>query len=166
VVAYLILAARLREELENLESVVSIARRSIDGARRQSADREVHVNSAALCLHSFYVGLERMFSAIAEEVDQQVPTGPSWHSELLSQMTYDLPSIRPAVLTTETRGVLQDYRSFRHVVRNVYVYNLDPERVIELVDELPTVFERVTADIKRFLDFLDIAGQTPVNDES
>jgi hypothetical protein len=107
-----------------------------------------------------------MFSAIAEEVDQQVPTGPSWHSELLSQMTYDLPSIRPAVLTTETRGVLQDYRSFRHVVRNVYVYNLDPERVIELVDELPTVFERVTADIKRFLDFLDIAGQTPVNDES
>ena len=76
-VAYLILAARLREELQNLESVVAIARRSIDGARGKSADLEVYVNSAALSLHSFYVGLERMFSAIAEEVDQQVPTGPS-----------------------------------------------------------------------------------------
>jgi hypothetical protein len=65
VVAYLILAARLREELENLDAVVAIARRSIDGALRQSADREVHINSAALSLHSFYVGLERMFSAIA-----------------------------------------------------------------------------------------------------
>ena len=164
-VVYLVLAARLREELENLEQVIAVAQRSITRAERQPADSELYINSAALSLHSFYVGVERMFLAIADEVDQQVPTGPSWHIDLVNQMTYDLPATRPPVLTPETRDMAHEYRSFRHVVRNVYTYNLNPDRVKQLVDDLPSVFAAIETDMHRFFDFLDIAGQTPVDDE-
>lgn len=165
-VVYLILAARLREELENLEQVIAVAQRSITRAERQPVDSELYINSAALSLHSFYVGVERMFLAIAEELDQQAPTGPSWHLDLLNQMTYDLPTVRPPVLATATRDMLDEYRSFRHVVRNVYTYNLNPDRVRQLVDNLPNVFATTQTDIDHFLEFLDIAGRTPVDNEN
>lgn len=165
-VVYLIIAARLREELENLERVMVVAQRSMTAAEREPADSDLYINSAALSLHSFYVGLERMFMAIADEVDQQAPTGSSWHLDLVNQMTYDLPTIRPPVVTPETRDMLDEYRSFRHVVRNVYTYNLNPERVKELVDDLPGVFAAVQTDMHQFLSFLDIAGQTPVDEEN
>jgi hypothetical protein len=80
-------------------------------------------------------------------------------------MTYDLPALRPPVLQPETRDALHGYRSFRHVVRNVYTYNLDPDRVKELVNALPTIFGMVQTDINQFLVFLDAAGQTRVDDK-
>ncbi|WP_416672242.1 ribonuclease toxin HepT-like protein [Egbenema bharatensis] len=40
-----------------------------------------------------------------------------------------IPSVRPAVLSFETRDRLDRYRGFRHVVRNVYTFNLDPEQI-------------------------------------
>jgi hypothetical protein len=165
-VAYLILAARLREELANLERMVSIASRSIAGTSQHPEDQDIYLNSAALALHSFYAGLEKIFISVAKELDQQVPTGGSWHLDLLNQMTYNLPSIRPPVITPHTKNLLQEYLSFRHVVRNVYTYSLDAERVVRLVDRLLDTFISVQTDLKQFLTFLDLAGQTSIDESN
>ena len=41
-----------------------------------------------------------------------------WHLLLLEQMTKEVPGIRPAVISTETGTRLDEYRRFRHVIRN------------------------------------------------
>lgn len=49
---------------------------------------------------------------------------------------------------------LDEYRKFRHRIRNIYATNLDPERMKHLVLGLPTLWRHVRQDLDRFMDFL------------
>jgi hypothetical protein len=83
-------------------------------------------------------------------VDQAVPEGPHWHEELLPQASLEIPSLRPAVLRRSTRDCLDEYRRFRHVVRNVYAFVFDRARLRELARGLPKCFEMSPVTFRRF----------------
>lgn len=106
-------------------------------------------------MHGFYAGLERLFELVASEVDGSRPASRHWHRDLLAQMSLAVADIRPAVLLPETRYVLAEYLEFRHVVRNVYTFNLRPERVAELVRGLRPTFDLVRRDRLAFAEFLE-----------
>jgi hypothetical protein len=127
------LADRIRSECQDLAHTVE---RAQEGWRRaeRSAD-DLYLDSVALNLHSFYSGLERMFELIATTVDGQLPTGGHWHQLLLEQMAAENPGIRPAVISDATRQVLDEYRGFRHIVRNVYTFRFDPAKMQRLVED-------------------------------
>ena len=74
------------------------------------------------------MGLERVLHHIAAMVDGSVPAGREWHRDLLRQMGIALPQVRPEVLSAGTIKALDEYLRFRHVVRNVYAFEFDPER--------------------------------------
>ena len=71
-------------------------------------------------------------------------------------MTEGFPGVRPAVISMETKLALDDYRTFRHVARNIYTFNLDANKMKSLVNELPHVVELVITDIAAFVEFLNI----------
>ena len=60
------------------------------------------------------------------ELDGGALGGETWHTELLRQMSLDVPDVRPPVLQAETAARLDEYRKFRHRIRNIYATNLDP----------------------------------------
>ena len=62
--------------------------------------------------------------------------------------------MRPAVISLETRYCLDEYRGFRHVVRNVYTFTLRPGRLQELVSELRPCYQAVERDLSDFVNFL------------
>ena len=161
---YLILAQEIRNELKNIERVVEHTSKVWTQGKKAAVDQDVYVESAALNLQSFYTGLERVFQLIAERVDQDVPSGRQWHTDLLTQVTLDLPGLRPPVITKVTRNSLDDYRSFRHRIRNIYTYHIDSQKVEVLVVQLPEVYATIKKDIEQFLIFLDAAAQTSVED--
>ena len=70
-------------------------------------------------------------------------------------MSAELKDIRPAVISRETRRCLDQYRGFRHVVRNVYTFTLFPTRMTELVEHLPDCHAAVAADLAEFARFLN-----------
>jgi len=74
-------------------------------------------------------------------VDGNIPDNAEWHRELLEQMGLDLPKVRPPVLSSESIKLLDEYLRFRHVVRNVYTFSFDPERIGRLVKGLEKVFD-------------------------
>ncbi len=152
---YRLLAERLRVDLRSLARVIERAENALSRASRQPQDQDYFLAAAALDLHGFYTGVERLFELIAGEVDGSRPATPFWHRDLLAQMSLLVTGIRPAVLTTETQAALTDYLEFRHVVRNVYTFNLRPERVAELVQGLRPTFEFVQRDFLAFAAFLD-----------
>ena len=88
-------AARIRQELEDLERVVNRAERGMTNARRHPEDSDLLLDGVALNMHDFYAGLERVFRQIAATVDGSVPGSPDWHRDLLRQMRTELPRIRP-----------------------------------------------------------------------
>ncbi len=115
--------------------------------RAQSSADDYYVDSVALNLHGFYSGLERIFAMIATAVDMNLPEGNQWHYQLLQQMTQEIPGVRPAVISEETCALLDEYRGFRHVVRNVYALELDPNRIEPLVEKIPVLFAQVKAEL-------------------
>jgi hypothetical protein len=65
---------------------------------------------------------------------------------------------RPAVISRESRHRLDPYRGFRHVVRSVYAFTLDPRRISELLADLEPTFQAVRAELLAFATLLDAAG--------
>lgn len=118
---------------------------------------EFYIDSIALNLHGFYSGFERIFAQIAETVDGNLPRGENGHELLLRQMANEVPGVRPAVISTETRNLLNEHRRFRHVVRNVYTHHFDPDRIGKLVNDAIVAFERLKAELSAFANFLDQA---------
>ncbi len=151
---YAVAAGRIRQELADIERVVSRAERAIAAAKQRPEDQDLYLDSAALNLHDFYAGLERIFHHIAATVDRSVPSGHEWHRELLRQMSVDLAPIRPQVLSAETIKTVDEYLRFRHIVRNIYTFEFDPERIEHLTQHLRPSFERVQVELLAFADFL------------
>jgi hypothetical protein len=147
------LAQRIRAECRELARLVERAQEGWSRAQRSSDD--LYVDSVALNLHSFYAGLERLFEMIGATVDNNVPQGANWHRVLLEQMAAEFPAVRPAVISDETHQALDAYRGFRHVVRNVYAFRFDLEKVHQLVQGIPEGFSQVRAELLAFADFLE-----------
>lgn len=150
------LAARIRDELLDLERVVG---RVTEGWRRaqRSAD-DYYLDGVALNLHGFYAGLERIFELVATTVDRTKPEGENWHQALLLQMATEKPAVRPAVISESACRQLDEYRGFRHVVRNVYTFKFDPTKVGKLVDGAPRLFAQTRAELEAFAGFLEQRG--------
>jgi hypothetical protein len=106
-------------------------------------------------LHSYYSGVERIFEDIARTIDRTVPESADWHQILLVQMSSEIPGIRPAVLDRNTRMSLDEYRAFRHVVRNIYAFNFRPTRLQELVQGLSSNFSSIQNQLTLFIQFLE-----------
>jgi hypothetical protein len=152
---YRLLAERLRVELENLERVVGWAEGALDRAIRNPQDQDYYLAAAALDLHGFYAGLERLFELIADEMDNSRPGGVRWHRNLLAQMALAVPDLRPAVVAPDTAAALTEYLEFRHVVRNVYTFNLKPDRIAQLVRDLRPTFDQTRRELLAFAGFLN-----------
>ena len=142
---YLAVAGRIRREVQELATVVERVQRIWQQAGRSTDD--YLVDATALNLHGFYAGIERLLEVIAGGIDQTKPLGAHWHQDLLRQMAAEMPGIRPAVLSPQTRDRLERYRGFRHVVRNVYTFNLDLEHVGLLVRQLQPTANATLAEL-------------------
>ena len=151
---HIVSAERIRSELENLEEVVSRVCRAVEATAGDSVDSDLYWDAIALNLHDFYTGLERVLRYIATEVDGHLPTGGEWHRELLRQMATQLPQIRPAVFSNATIKRLDEYLRFRHVVRHVYAFEFDPQRIRPLAEALAGDFAQVEDELAVFIDFL------------
>lgn len=120
-------------------------------AKVAAADPD-HTSTAALgsMLHSFYTGVENIFKRIAIEGEGGVPSGESWHSELLKNMA--APSAnRPTVITTSLRDRLADYLAFRHVFRSAYSFLLRWDRMAPLVFDCEATLRSLETELGAFL---------------
>jgi len=152
-----VLSGFIRSELQDLaHSVNRVVALHAKAVRIGDLD---YLDGVALNLHGFYMGVEGVFTRIARDLDQTVPDDPQWHITLLTQMATPVGEIRPPVIRGETRRCLDKFRGFRHVVRNVYTFNLAPSKIDELVQDLPSCHGKVVTDLEVFCDFLDLQGE-------
>ncbi|MEJ5308459.1 MAG: hypothetical protein WHX52_01685 [Anaerolineae bacterium] len=152
-IVYRTIAGRIRADIAELAGVVE--RTLHIWKEGQTSGAYFYLDAVALNLHSFYAGVERLLEIIADGVDETKPTGAQWHQQLLRQMTSEIAEVRPAVLSHGLRERLDRYRGFRHVVRNVYTFNLDSEQIEILIRHLPETMTQLRQELLAFADFLD-----------
>ena len=148
------LIAEIRDEFLSLNDLsASIA----STAKRVPVveDPGVYKESLALKRHNYYIGCERIFERIAGDVNGDIPQKADWHRRLLHSMVLEIENIRPAGISRNTEKSLGELLSFRHVVRNLYGFELDIDRIQRLVDMVKTAHDRMTEEINTFLSFLE-----------
>jgi len=113
------------------------------------------VRAGGSILHDFYTGIEKIFESIAKEIDNRIPMGEERHSELLRQMTLDIPGLRPPVITASTEKKLREYLGFRHLFRKRYGFELDWQKLKKLLLGLPQIRTHLENEIGKFFESLD-----------
>ncbi len=151
-----VINARINEELRNISTLIDeLEEKQVFIKIDSFMDDSFYLRSIGSVLHDFYVAAENTLKIICSEIEEKLPEGANWHILQLKQASYDIPEIRPAVISKLTMDKLDKYRAFRHIFRNVYGYNLDPDRIKELLRELPETVEMFTEDVKAFITLLD-----------
>ena len=86
----------------------------------------------------FYMGVEKIFKLIIEELNGGAPRGEGWHKRLLHTMSLEIKGSRPAVISNELYADLLKFLGFRHVVRQAYGFQLDEKKL----DDLEKIFQK------------------------
>ncbi len=149
------LAERMRGEITDLDRSVTRVSAVWERGKRAADDQDYYLDAVALNLHGFYSGIERLFELTARYIDRTVPDGDSWHHQLAVQMAREVPAVRPAMISTDVAAALDEYRRFRHLVRNVYATNLVPAKMQGLVERLPALWSRLRIELSAFAAFLE-----------
>jgi len=87
---------------------------------------------------------------VAVRIDKTLVTGEQWHKELLEQMTLGISGVRPPLIRSETAVKLDRLRAFRHVFRNIYGFSLAPEKIRELLTDMPELSGLLKKDLASF----------------
>ena len=155
---YLRLADRIHRELSNIDTVLQRAYRGWDDF--QNSGYDLVIDSISLNLQAAYNGLEVIFEMIAEDIDGQRPSGDKWHQQLLVQMAAQVDGVRPAVISSDSCENLNRYRSFRHVVRHIYPFDLEASPIEELIELANPTFSQVNQELVAFAAFLRQVAST------
>lgn len=151
--------------LVRLKAEVEIDARALDARSREIAELLARRSGAtaggreplivlAVNVHGYYTVLETLLERVARLLDESVPGGPTWHVDLIRQMTLELPKVRPAVIPSELVPDFHELRKFRHFFRNAYVLDLDAGRTIEQGRRVERIHAHVEASLSRFVDHL------------
>jgi hypothetical protein len=105
-------------------------------------------------LHNLYSALENCFDQISRTFENHVVDREQWHRELMLKMFLAIPGIRPPVLTEEVRPLLNELRSFRHMFRHSYDFQLDPVRLNALTGSWRAGGPAVATALRAFAQWL------------
>jgi len=121
---------------------------------RIKAPDQIETDAAAVVLHSFYNGVENIFSRIASRIDENIPSSESSHRDLLKQMSIETDA-RAAVISNELFEALEPYLGFRHIFRHAYGYRFVWDKMKGAVLNLDDVFDQFQKEINIFIAHLE-----------
>ena len=122
------LVSELEQDMELLPELVGQNARAIARIEAGAIDT---LDYAALgyTIHNIYSLIENYALRIAKAFENQIGDS-TWHRELVSRMTLDIPTLRPAVWSRQLGRHIDELRRFRHAFRHVYDSSLDPDRLM------------------------------------
>jgi hypothetical protein len=110
---------------------------------------------AGYYLHNLYCAFENLCLNVARAFENQIDDRSQWHAVLLKRMTLDIEGVRPKLLSIEVYKCLDELRRFRHVFRNAYTIELDPQRIALVILQAQRLKELYKPNLDQFKGFLD-----------
>lgn len=104
-------------------------------------------------LMNFYNGVENIIKRVCKLYYDCFPKGSTWHKELL-QLSCEPPEGKEAIFSEDIVKKLNKYLNFRHRFISGYGFQLKAEKMLELVDEVETVWKDAQKALNSFLEKL------------
>jgi hypothetical protein len=109
---------------------------------------------AAFALHGWYTGFEAIAERVARQLDGSIPMGDRWHRDLLSQISVEVPGVRPAVVPRALISDLAALLGFRQFFRHSYGVDLEFARLDLERSRLQRILPTIAASLDAFDAFL------------
>jgi len=110
------------------------------------------MESLAYQLHNLYCAFEDLFKIVANAFENHIEDKSKYHVELLKRMAISIEGIRPPLFSRESYILLDSLRSFRHLFRHAYSYELDARKVRIVIEDSSKLKDIYRKDINTFLD--------------
>lgn len=154
-----------KERLTVLQAEIKAQTQEIEGIYARIEDRikwgtdlnlsptnKAAMESVGYQLHNLYCAFEDLFKIVAETFENHIQDKSKYHQELLKRMAISIEGVRPRLLSQECCLLLDNLRSFRHLFRHAYSYELD-ERKLKIVLEDAFILRKIyPADVGVFLN--------------
>lgn len=137
-------------DLDRLVVEVKNARATVTASSSQ-----LELYGAGALAHGYYTHFERVLERIARDLNSGPLAGPDWHRRLLQSMTLDRPGVRPPVVPAEQLARLDELLRFRHLFRNLYVLDLDGDRIVAVLALVESLHPVLRQSLVAFVGFLD-----------
>ena len=115
---------------------------------RTGDDREAYELAIGKHLHDAYSATEKALERVIEMVDGNVPTGRSFHRDLIQRAAEPVEGVRPAIITPDSERAMLRLASFRHVFRHAYSffdYEMAAPNVAIAAEAIPRLREEIMA---------------------
>lgn len=121
---------------------------------RKLEKRIAALESTAYQLHNLYCAFEDLFKIVSDVFENHIQDKSQYHIELLKRMTISIEGIRPLLLSQESYILLDNIRSFRHLFRHAYAYELDRRKVQIVLEDATKLKAIYRNEIDTFLNSL------------
>jgi hypothetical protein len=140
---------KIEFEIAQLDQLISDAEPLLSLCKTKVPDF-VELSAAALCLHSFYNGVENILLLIIKQIDTEIPAGDRWHKKLFD-MAFERTNIRTAIFREDLKAKLGEYLNFRHFVRHAYSFKLKWTEMEDLVINIEKIWAVLKEELNSFM---------------
>ncbi|MFH1771915.1 MAG: hypothetical protein ABH872_03785 [Candidatus Omnitrophota bacterium] len=106
---------------------------------------ELELAGIATLLNNFYNGLENIIRQIFQKQLIELSDGPAWHQNLI------ILALQKNIISESLANDIKKYLSFRHFAAHGYAFNLSPERLEKLTNNIREVFNNFKVEINRII---------------
>jgi hypothetical protein len=143
------LQKKIEFEMEQINRLLNEAEPLLILCRTKTPDF-MEMSAAALCLHSFYNGIENILLLIIKQENLNIPEGEKWHRKLFER-AFEPTAASPAIFRGEIKETLSEFLKFRHFVRHAYGFKLKWVEMEDLVNGAEKLWGILKEDINSFI---------------
>jgi hypothetical protein len=143
------LKAKILFEMSQIDKLLNDSKPLFDLCKIKQPDF-IEMAAAALVLHSFYNCIENILVLIFKSFNEKLPEGNKWHMELLDK-SFITNGERKQIFDKKVQEALEEYLKFRHFIRHAYGFQLEWERMEDLINGLGNIWKNLKENINNFI---------------
>ena len=144
------LKVKVSFEISQIDKLLDTHKPLLDLCKLKIPDL-IEMSASAMFLHSFYNGIENILKLIITSYDNKLPSDNKWHMELLEKAFIPNEN-RQNIFRKEIQEKMEEYLKFRHFVRHSYGFQLEWERMEDLINDINNHWILIKEDIEVFIE--------------
>jgi len=141
---------KIQHEISRIDKLLGDVKPLLDLCKIKEPDI-IEMSAAAQVLHSFYNGIESIIVLLFKYMNEKLPNDLRWHKTLL-EMALGANSQNINIFNNDIKKKLDNYLSFRHLIRHSYSSELDWNVMEPLINEIDNIWKIVKNDFREFIE--------------